>query len=101
MTGLISASVIKSVIAKTGAEELAKTHLISSAEPLKERQDRVAACGKTVPNAEFRFFFEGELPSRLLEALGSITTCGKCMKRDLDGKYVYGIAAGERDGSGE
>lgn len=75
-----------------------KTHLISSAEPLKEHQDLVAACGAKVTKAEFRFFFnDGELPTRIWEALSAITTCGKCLKKDLDGKYVYGISEGEKD----
>lgn len=75
---------------------MAKTHLKSSAEPLTEGTDQIAACGKLVKKAEFRFFFDGDLPARFLEAIGSITTCGKCMKCDLDGKYVYGIAEGDR-----
>lgn len=75
-----------------------KTHLLSSDDPLVEHADFEAACGTMVKKAEFRFFFnDGELPARILEAISSINTCRKCLEENLIGKYVYGIAEGDRD----
>jgi len=80
---------------------MSKIHLLSSIDPLKEHVGHTAACGKLVPNAEFKFFFEGELPTNLWEAISSITTCRKCLAADLTGKYVYGIADGRMLEPGE
>lgn len=68
-----------------------KPHLLNSDEPLPFGTDQVALCGETVRHAEFQWDSDDarELFLRL-----PLRVCRKCLRVDLDKRYIYVAISG-------
>jgi len=74
-----------------------KAHLVQSAEPLKEGEDRQVLCGRTVVKSQFPFIWDEMSMGQL--NLSSLRCCRSCIEslddRNCRELYVYGVVEGQ------
>ena len=71
-----------------------KIHRIAAAEPLQDKQDRIAACGLVIPKATWVFIWNSET-NGIAGVVTNLNACRVCEKLDPKDRYVYGVICGQ------